>query len=76
MLECLSQETALRQYGQEMWAEGFIQGFVQGYKQGYKEGKLEAVLSLLKSGIITEEEAAKGAGMAAEDFRKAVADLA
>ena len=62
--DCLSQETALRQYGQKMWAEGF------------KEGKLEVLLSLLKQGIITEEVAAREIGMTVKAFRKAAAELA
>ena len=78
--DCLSQETALRQYGQKLWAEGFKQGFKhgfkQGFKQGYKEGKLEVLLSLLKQGIITEEVAARETGMTVEAFRKAAAALA
>ena len=65
--DCLSQETALRQYGQERWAEGF--------KQGYEEGKLEAVLDLLNQGIITEDDAAEETGMTVKAFRKAAADL-
>lgn len=69
--DCLSQETALRQYGQEMWAEGFKQGFRQGYKQGYKQGKLEVLRSLLDKGKITEEIAARETGMTVEDFREA-----
>ena len=72
MIECLSQETALRQYGEEKFKEGYEEGF----KEGYEEGKLEAVLFLLKSGIITEEEAASGAGLTVDAFRKAVDSLA
>ncbi len=64
MLECFSQETALRQYGEEK------------FKEGYEEGKLEAVLDLLNQGIITEEQAADGAGLTVDAFRKAVAALA
>ena len=52
--DCLSQETALRQYGQEMRAEG----------------RIEVLLSLLKQGIITEETAARETGMSTEAFRK------
>ena len=62
--DCLSQETALRQYGQEMRAEGRI------------EGRIEVLLSLLKQGIITEETAARETGMSTEAFRKAAAALA
>lgn len=65
--DCLSQETALRQYGQEMWAEGFKQGF----RQGYKQVKLEVLRSLLDKGKITEEIAAREIGMTVEDFREA-----
>ncbi len=67
--DCLSQETALRQYGQEMWAESFKQGFGQGVRQG----RLKAVRSLLDKGKITEEIAARETGMSVEAFRKAAA---
>ena len=72
MIECLSQETALRQYGEEKFKEGYEEGF----KEGYEEGKLEAVLDLLNQGIITEEQAADGAGLTVDACRKAVAALA
>ena len=48
----------------------------EGFEEGFEEGKLEAVLFLLKSGIITEEQAASGAGLTVDAFRKAVAALA
>lgn len=48
----------------------------EGVVKGKAEGRIEAVLSLLKSGIITEEEAARGAGLTVDAFRKAVAALA
>ncbi len=57
--DCLSQETALRQYGQEM------------FKQGVRQGRLKAVRSLLDKGKITEEIAAREIGMTVEDFREA-----
>ena len=76
MIECLSQETALRQYGEEKFKEGYEEGFKEGFKEGFEEGKLEAVLFLLKSGIITEEQAASGAGLTVDAFRKAVDSLA
>ena len=68
MLSIFSQERVTRQYGNEMKAEGEA--------EGKAEGRVESVLALLKSGIITEEQAASGAGLTVDAFRKAVAALA
>ncbi len=53
-------------YGEKMKAEGMA--------EGKAKGKIDAVLSLLKKGKLTEEEAIKETGMNRDELRKFVED--
>ena len=50
--------------------QGIEQGIRQGIEQGIQQGKLTSLISLVKKGRITLEEAANELGISVEEFEK------
>ena len=51
------------------WTKGREEGREEGREVGREEGILETLSSLVKDGVITEQEAAQRAGLSVDDFR-------
>ena len=52
------------------------EGIEEGKKEGKKEGKIETLLSLVKDGLLTLQQAAERMGMSLEKFEKEAKNLA
>ena len=49
-------------------AQGLAQGHTQGLAQGRSEGKLEMLISLVKDGVLTKQDAGARAGLTEQEF--------
>ena len=51
------------------WKMTLLNERTKGREEGREEGILETLSSLVKDGVITEQEAAQRAGLSVDDFR-------
>ena len=56
--------------------EGIKEGIKEGITEGKKEGKIEALIALVKKGILSLQQAAEQMGMSIEKFEKEAKNLA
>ena len=56
----------------EGYDKGHDEGYDEGHDEGYDEGYIEALISLVKDGILSFQDAARRAGLSETEFREKI----